>query len=85
MTAVLEVNEELVSEVDLTLDVTEQGLRVSCFIDDVEVHDMIDWRDLGLLIGEDVQSYPDSKAKAIAKKMRIVSDWIMSTIADGRE
>ena len=62
----------------------EQGIRVSVYIDNEEFYSEIDWRDVGLDIAEDVDTYPNFVAKAIAKKMRIVSDYLLESIANGR-
>lgn len=83
--SLIETQEEFVSEVDMNLDINEVGLWLSVYVDEVEISDMIDWRDVGLNIAEDTASYSDAQAKAIAKKMRIVSDYILDVIDNGRE
>ena len=79
-----EVTEEFVSEIDINTEMNEQGIRVSVYIDNEEFYSEIDWRDVGLDIAEDVDTYPNFVAKAIAKKMRIVSDYLLESIANGR-
>jgi hypothetical protein len=80
----MEVTEEFVSEIDINTEMNEQGIRVSVYIDNEEFYSEIDWRDVGLDIAEDVDTYPNFVAKAIAKKMRIVSDYLLESIANGR-
>ena len=82
--SLMEVTEEFVSEIDINTEMNEQGIRVSVYIDNEEFYSEIDWRDIGLDIAEDVDTYPNFVAKAIAKKMRIVSDYLLDSIANGR-
>ncbi len=82
--SLMEVTEEFVSEIDINTEMNEQGIRVSVYIDNEEFYSEIDWRDVGLDIAEDVDTYPNFVAKAIAKKMRIVSDYLLESIANGR-
>lgn len=82
--SLMEITEEFVSEVDINTEMNEQGIRVSVYIDNEEFYSEIDWRDIGLDIAEDVDTYPNPVAKAIAKKMRIVSDYLLESIANGR-
>ena len=82
--SLMEITEEFVSEIDINTEMNEQGIRVSVYIDNEEFYSEIDWRDVGLDIAEDVDTYPNFVAKAIAKKMRIVSDYLLESIANGR-
>lgn len=82
--SLMEITEEFVSEIDINTEMNEQGIRVSVYIDNEEFYSEIDWRDIGLDIAEDVDTYPNFVAKAIAKKMRIVSDYLLDSIANGR-
>lgn len=83
--SMIEVTEELVSEVDINLDLNEVGLHASVYVDEVEISSMIDWRDVGLTVVDDTNTYSNARAKAIAKKMRIVSDYILDELKNGRE
>lgn len=83
--SLMEISEEFVSEIDINTEMDEVGIRVSVFIDNEEFFSAIDWRDIGLDIAEDVDTYPNPMVKAIAKKMRIVSDYLLESVANGRE
>ena len=80
--SIIEINEELVSEVDINAEMTEKGLLLSIYVDDQEFNAATDWRDIGLEIAGDTLTYPNP---AIAKQMRIVSDYILGEVASGRE
>jgi len=82
--SLMEISEEFISEVDINTEMNEKGISVSIYIDAEEFHSQIDWRDIGLDIAEDVDTYPNPVTKAIAKKMRIVSDYLLESIANGR-
>lgn len=82
--SLIEMKEDLVSEVDINTEINEDGLYVSVWIDDQEFFAEIDWRDIGLDIAEDSDTYPNFVVKAIAKKMRIVSDYLLESLASGR-
>jgi hypothetical protein len=82
--SLMEISEEFVSLIDINTEMNETGVSVSVYIDDEEFYSEIDWRDVGLDIAEDVDTYPNHVAKAIAKKMRIVSDYLLESIANGR-
>ena len=62
----------------------EKGISVSVYIDDEEFYNSIEWRDIGLDIAEDSDAYPNYVVKAMAKKMRIVSDYLLDSLANGR-
>jgi len=83
--SIIEISEELVSEVDINAEMTEKGLLLSIYVDDQEFNAATDWRDIGLEIAGDTLTYPNPVAKAIAKQMRIVSDYILGEVASGRE
>lgn len=83
--SLMEIQEEIASEVDINLHVNEVGIWLSVYVDDCEIEDMVDWREFGLDIAEDVDTYSDAQVKAIAKKLRIVSDYLRDALRNGRE
>jgi len=83
--SLIEIQEEIASEVDINLHVNEVGIWLSVYVDDCEIEDMVDWREFGLDIAEDVDTYSDAQVKAIAKKLRIVSDYLRDALRNGRE
>lgn len=83
--SLMEIQEEIASDVDINLHVNEVGIWLSVYVDDCEIEDMVDWRDFGLDIAEDVDTYSDAQVKAIAKKLRIVSDYLRDALRNGRE
>ena len=82
--SLMEVSEEFVSEVDINTEMNEDGVSVSVIIDGEEFKSEIEWRDIGLDIAEDSDTYPNYVVKAMAKKMRIVSDYLLESLANGR-
>ena len=82
--SLMEISEEFVSEVDINTEMNEDGVSVSVIIDGEEFKSEIDWRDIGLDIAEDSDTYPNYVVKAMAKKMRIVSDYLLESLANGR-
>jgi len=83
--SLIEIQEEIASDVDINLHVNEVGIWLSVYVDDCEIEDMVDWREFGLDIAEDVDTYSDAQVKAIAKKLRIVSDYLRDALRNGRE
>ena len=82
--SLMEISEEFYSEVDINTEMNEDGVSVSVIIDGEEFKSEIDWRDIGLDIVEDSDTYPNYVVKAMAKKMRIVSDYLLESLANGR-
>lgn len=82
--SLMEISEEFVSEIDINTEMNEKGISVSVYIDNEEFASEIDWRDIGLDIAEDADTYSNPMVKAIAKKMRIVSDYLYESLANGR-
>lgn len=82
--SLMEITEEFVSEIDINTEMNEDGVSVSVIIDGEEFKSVIDWRDIGLDIAEDSDTYPNYVVKAMAKKMRIVSDYLLESLANGR-
>lgn len=82
--SLMEVSEEFVSDIDINTEMNETGVSVSVYIDNEEFYSNIEWRDIGLDIAEDVDTYPNHVVKAMAKKMRIVSDYLLESLANGR-
>jgi hypothetical protein len=83
--SLIEIQEEIASDVDINLEVNEVGIYLSVYVDDCEIQESVDWREFGLDIVEDVDTYSDAQVKAIAKKMQIVSQYLLDALRNGRE
>tara|TARA_R110000787_G_scaffold30072_1_gene81054 strand:+ start:5530 stop:5784 length:255 start_codon:yes stop_codon:yes gene_type:complete len=83
--SLIEIQEELVSIIDINAELNEEGIYTSVYVDDVEFQDAIGWREMALHILEDKKTYPNYIVKAIAKKMQITADKLLESLADGRE
>ncbi len=59
--SLIEIQEEIASDVDINLEVNEVGIYLSVYVDDCEIQESVDWREFGLDIVEDVDTYSDAQ------------------------
>lgn len=78
--SIIDITEEIVSEIDLNAELNHQGLRVSVFIDECEVHDFIDYATMAYVMVADRDKYPDSMLRSIHKELLSMADIISEAI-----
>lgn len=65
--SVIDITEEVISEIDMNAEFTVLGLSVSIFVDDLEFKQSVDYEDMALAMLEDDIKYPDDKLESIAE------------------
>lgn len=68
--SVIDITEEIVSEVDLNVELTTAGLSVSVFVDDCEVHDFVDYETIAYHMVGDRDKYPEEALRVIHRELR---------------
>jgi hypothetical protein len=64
--SVIDVTEEVISEVDMNAEFTDQGLSVSIYVDDLEFKQVVNYENMALSMLEDGDKYPDVRLSDIA-------------------
>jgi len=80
--SVIDITEEITSEVDLNVELTTQGLRASVFVDEVEVHDFVDYETMAYHMVGDMEKYPAEVLRAIMKELRGMIEIIEEAVVD---
>lgn len=68
--SVIDITEEIVSEVDLNVELTTQGLSVSVFVDECEIHDFVDYETIAYHMVGDRDKYPEEALRAIQRELK---------------
>lgn len=83
--SIIEVQEELVSAVDLNVDLTIDGMHVSVFIDDVEIHDFIDYDTIAYSLVGDRDKYPSEVLERILREFKNMADILEQAVDESGE
>jgi hypothetical protein len=67
--SVIDITEEIVSEVDLNVEFTTQGMSVSVFVDECEVHDFVDYQTIAYHMVGDRDKYPEESIAYIRRQL----------------
>lgn len=65
--SIIDIEEEVISDVDINAEFDMNGLRVSVYIDSCEIHDHVDYDDMAYMMVQDVDKYPPDKLLRIRK------------------
>lgn len=82
--SVIDIKEELVSEVDMNAEFTNKGLSVSIFVDDVEFKKCVDYQMMAWIMLEDSDKYDEERLNYLIHQLRLMADTLEEGI-DGRE
>jgi hypothetical protein len=82
--SVIEVKEELVSEIDMNAEFTNKGLSVSIYVDDVEFKKCVDYEMMAFIMLEDSDKYDDERLTYLIHQLRLMANTLEEGI-DGRE
>jgi len=82
--SVIEVKEELVSEIDMNAEFTNNGLSVSIYVDDVEFKKCVDYEMMAFIMLEDSDKYDDERLTYLIHQLRLMANTLEEGI-DGRE
>jgi len=80
--SIVDIREELVSEIDINAEFTQYGLRFSVMIDDVEIHDECDYDIMAYDMVADQDKYPAPLLKSIRKGLANMVDILEEATLD---
>ena len=74
--SIIDIEEEVVSDVDINLQFDANGLRLSIYIDSCEIHEHVDFDDMAYMMVQDVDKYPPQLLRCIRKGLACMLDII---------
>jgi len=80
--SIIEITEEIASDVDVNVELDTQGLRVSVFIDECEIHDFVDYQTMAYIMVGDRDKYPDEVLDKIRKELANVVEILEEATRD---
>lgn len=72
--SIVDITEEIVSEVDVQAEFNKDGLRVSVYVDEAEITEHVDYVDMAYLMVQDVDKYPPEILVTIRKGLSRMVD-----------
>jgi hypothetical protein len=72
--SIIDISEEIVSEVDVNVELDAEGVRVSVYVDECEVADFVDYQTMAYRMVADKEKYPNEVLSTIADELAKVVD-----------
>lgn len=76
--SIVDITEEIVSEIDVQAEFNKDGLAISVYVDEAEIYEHVDYIDMAYLIVQDEDKYPpevlDKIRKGLARMVDILED-----------
>lgn len=82
--SIIDVKEELITDIDMNAEFTKNGLSVSIYLDDVEFKKKVPYDVMAYIMLEDTEKYDDQFLSYFVHQLRMMADVIEEGI-DGRE
>jgi hypothetical protein len=82
--SIIDVKEELITDIDMNAEFTKNGLSVSIYLDDVEFKKKVPYDVMAYIMLEDTEKYDDQFLTYFVQQLRMMADVIEEGI-DGRE
>ena len=82
--SIIDVKEELITDIDMNAEFTKTGLSVSIYLDDVEFKKKVPYDVMAYIMLEDTEKYDDQFLTYFVQQLRMMADVIEEGI-DGRE
>jgi hypothetical protein len=82
--SIIDVKEELVTDIDMNAEFNKTGLSVSIYLDDVEFKKKVPYDVMAYIMLEDTEKYDDQFLTYFVQQLRMMADVIEEGI-DGRE
>lgn len=79
---IMDFSEEVVSDVDINLELNAKGISLSVFVDNVEIHDTVDYPSMAYMMVGDRIKYPDELLRRIAKELQNAVDILEEAVHD---
>lgn len=81
--SIVDITEEIASEIDLNAEFNKDGLRFSVYVDEAEIHEHVDYSDMAYLMVQDVDKYPPEILEKIYKGLSRMVDILKDAQEDG--
>lgn len=72
--SIVDITEEIVSEVDIHAEYNKDGMRISVYVDEAEITEHVDYVDMAYTMVQDVDKYPPEVLKCIRKGLARMVD-----------
>ncbi len=76
--SIVDITEEIASEIDVNAEFNKNGLSISVFVDEAEIHEHVDFVDMAYMMVQDEDKYPpevlDKIRKGLARMVDILKD-----------
>ena len=76
--SIVDITEEIASEIDVNAEFNKNGLSISVFVDEAEIHEHVDFVDMAYMMVQDEEKYPpevlDKIRKGLARMVDILED-----------
>lgn len=76
--SIVDITEEIVSEIDVQAEFNKDGLTISVYVDEAEIYEHVDYSDMAYLMVQDEDKYPpevlDKIRKGLARMVDILED-----------
>jgi len=76
--SIVDITEEIASEIDVNAEFNKNGLSISVFVDEAEIHEHVDFVDMAYMMVQDEDKYPpevlDKIRKGLARMVDILED-----------
>lgn len=82
--SIVDITEEIVSEIDVQAEFNKDGLRISVYVDEAEVVEHVDYDDMAYMMVQDEDKYPPELMRCIRRGLATMLD-ILEEAEDDRE
>jgi hypothetical protein len=76
--SIVDITEEIVSEIDVQAEFNKDGLAISVYVDEAEIYEHVDYSDMAYLMVQDEDKYPpevlDKIRRGLARMVDILED-----------
>ncbi len=79
---IIDISEEIISEVDVNLELNAKGISLSVFVDNVEIHETVDYETIAYAMVEDRDKYPDPVLERILIQLKNMVDILEEATPD---
>lgn len=72
--SIVDITEEIVSEIDVQAEFNKDGLRISVYVDEAEVVEHVDYDDMAYMMVQDEAKYPPEVMRWIRRGLATMLD-----------
>lgn len=81
--SIVDITEEIVSDVDVNVEFNKDGLSISVYVDEAEIHEHVDYVDMAYMMVQDEDKYPPEVLVSIRKGLSRMVDILEEAEIDG--